>query len=164
MTKRRRAYEAGHRAKFLAVVDETPECSRAVRFAARRAARINATVLLLAVVAPPEDETWLGVGEAMQEEAEEKATRELDTAAAAVRAIAGLEPERVIRTGAKSVEVIALIEEDEDIAILVLAAGTGTNGPGPLVASLAAKNSGGFQIPVAIVPGQLSDEEIDALA
>lgn len=163
MLKKRRAYEAGHRAKFLAVVDETPECSRAVRFAARRAARINATVLLLAVASPPEDETWLGVGEMMQAEAEEKAAATLELAAAAVRAIAGLEPERVVRTGDKAAETVALIEEDEDIAILVLAAGTGTGGPGPLVTSII-KNTGGFSIPVAIVPGQLTDEEIDALA
>jgi nucleotide-binding universal stress UspA family protein len=164
MIKRRRAYEAGHRAKFLAVVDDSPECSRAVRFAARRAARINATVLLLAVVIPPEDETWLGVGAMMQAEAEDKAAATLEIAAASVRAIAGLEPERVIRTGIKAAEVNALIEEDEDVALLVLAAGTGSGGPGPLVTSLAAKNTGGFAIPVAIVPGQLTDEEIDALA
>ena len=35
--KRRRTYEAGHRPKFLVVIDETPECDRAVYFAARRA-------------------------------------------------------------------------------------------------------------------------------
>lgn len=163
MIKRRRAYEAGHRAKFLAVVDDTPECSRALRFVARRAARINATVLLLAVVTPPEDETWLGVGEMMQAEAEDKAAATLEMAAASVRSIAGLEPERVIRTGAKATEVNALIDEDEDVALLVLAAGTGSAGPGPLVTSLAAKSSG-FAIPVAIVPGQITDEEIDALA
>ena len=164
MIRKRRAYEAGHRAKFLAVVDDTPECGRAVRFAARRAARINAVVLLLAVVTPPEDETWLGVGEMMQAEAEDKAAAALEIAAASVRAIAGLEPERLIRTGDKAGQVNGLIEEDEDVALLVLASGTGSNGPGPLVTSLAAKNSGGFSIPVAIVPGQLTDEEIDALA
>ena len=164
MVRKRRAYEAGHRAKFLAVVDDTPECSRAVRFAARRAARINASVILLTVVAPPEDETWLGVGEMLQAEAEAKADAGLEMAAAAVRAIAGLEPERIIRTGDKAAEVNALIEEDEDIAILVLAAGTGSGGPGPLVTSLAARTAGGFAIPVAIVPGQLSDEDIDSLA
>ncbi len=56
-----------------------------------------------------------------------------------------------------------LIDTDEDIAILVLAAGTGKEGPGPLVANLG-KTAGTFPIPVAIVPGQLSDEELDALS
>jgi hypothetical protein len=44
---------------------------------------------------------------------------------------------------------------------LVLAAGTGKEGPGPLVSNLA-KTAGTFPIPVAVVPGHLSDEDIDA--
>ena len=71
-------------------------------------------------------------------------------------------PQRVIREGDKAQEVLNLIEDDEDIAALVLAA-TSKEGPGPLVSSLA-KNAGDFPVPVAIVPGHLSDEELDALS
>jgi hypothetical protein len=46
--------------------------------------------------------------------------------------------------------------------VLILAAGTGAEGPGPLVASLA-KTAGTFPIPVAIVPGHLSDEDLDTM-
>ncbi|KAF0129598.1 MAG: hypothetical protein FD152_2185 [Xanthobacteraceae bacterium] len=49
------------------------------------------------------------------------------------------------------------------MSILILAAGAGKEGPGPLVSSLA-RTAGSYPIPVAIVPGQLSDEEIEALA
>ena len=42
-----------------------------------------------------------------------------------------------MREGKTAEEILKLIEEDEDIAILVLAAGTGKDGPGPLVASFA---------------------------
>ena len=59
--------------------------------------------------------------------------------------------------------ILDLIEEDEDIAILVLAAGTGKEGPGPLVSNLA-KAAGDYPIPVAIVPGHLTDEELDAMS
>jgi len=45
----------------------------------------------------------------------------------------------------------------------VLAAGTGKEGPGPLVASIG-KNAGSYPIPVAIVPGHLGDEDLDALS
>ncbi len=45
----------------------------------------------------------------------------------------------------------------------MLAAGTGKEGPGPLVASLG-KSAGTFPIPVAVVPGHLSDEELDAMS
>lgn len=164
MVKRRRSYETGHRPKFLAVVDDSPECSKAVRFAARRCARLGASIVLLGVVTPPADETWLGVGDMVQADAEAEAQELIDAAAAAVRSLAGLEPEKVVRTGVKADEMVKLIEADEDISLLVLAAGTGRDGPGPLVAALAGKGAGSFPIPVAIVPGHLADEEIDALA
>jgi nucleotide-binding universal stress UspA family protein len=135
-----------------------------VRFAARRCARVGAQIVLLGVVTPPEHETWLGVGEVMQAEAEAEAQKLLDAAAASVRSLAGLEPEQVVRTGSKSDELVKLIEADEDISLLVLAAGEGRDGPGPLVSALAGKSAASFPIPVAIVPGHLEDEEIDALA
>lgn len=164
MVKRRRSYETGHRPKFLAVVDDTEECAKALRFAARRCARLGAAIVLLGVAPPPEHETWLGVGEVMKAEAEAVVEKRLDAAAASVRALAGLEPEKIVRTGDKASELVRLIEEDEDISLLVLAAGAGREGPGPLVSALAGKSAASFPIPVAIVPGHLEDEEIDALA
>jgi nucleotide-binding universal stress UspA family protein len=71
-------------------------------------------------------------------------------------------PERVIREGEKAEEILKLIEEDEDVAVLILAASSNTEGPGPLVSSLA-KTAGSFPIPVAIVPGHLSDEDLDSM-
>jgi nucleotide-binding universal stress UspA family protein len=118
----RRAYEPGHQPKFMAVVDDTPECAKAVRFAARRAARIGSRVLLAAIVAPPEFSQWLGVGDVMQAEAEAAAERRLEAAAAIVRTVAGLEPEKLVRTGQKAEEILRIIEQDEDVAILILAA------------------------------------------
>ena len=162
-TKRRRSFEAGHRPKFLVVVDESEECGRAVHFAARRAARLGAGVVMLTIVEPGEFPHWLGVGDVMKDEAEDAASELQEKFAAHAREVAGLEPEKVIRTGVKSEEILKLITEDEDISYLVLAAGTGSEGPGPLVTSLASKTASSFPIPVVLVPGGLLDEEIDAL-
>jgi nucleotide-binding universal stress UspA family protein len=160
----RRAYEVGHTPKFLVVVDETAEADRALYFAARRAARINAIVTALAVVNLEDVQEILGVGDIMRAEAEEKAQKRLDKAAARARAIANIEIEQVTRHGSTAEVIQKLIAADEDIAILVLAAGTGTDGPGPLVTSLASKTAAAFPIPVVIVPGMLTDAEIDGLA
>jgi nucleotide-binding universal stress UspA family protein len=164
MSGRRRSFEAGHRLKYLVVVDETPECGRAIHFAARRAARIGASVLMLSVIEPPDNFEWLGVGDALRAEAEAEAAARIEAAAAEARSAAGVEPERVTRLGEKAEEILKLIEADEDISFLVLAAGTGKEGPGPLVSSVAGKASGTFPVPIVIVPGGLSDAEIDALA
>lgn len=161
---KRRAYEPGHRPKFMVVVDDTAECAKAVRFAARRAARIGSGVTLLAIVPPAEGVEWLGVGDAIRAEAEEAARRRLAEAASVVRAVAGLEPEVLFRTGEKAEQVLAAIEADEDVALLVLAAGTDPSGPGPLVSNLAGRTSGHFPVPLAIVPGHLTEAEIDAVA
>ncbi len=46
---------------------------------------------------------------------------------------------------------------------LVLAAGVGALVPGPLVSNLGT-TAGSFPIPMAIVPGHLSDEDLDAMS
>jgi nucleotide-binding universal stress UspA family protein len=99
----------------------------------------------------------------MRAEAHEEANTALSRFAGRVNGIAGITPERAIREGDKVEEILALIEEDEDIATLVLAAGTGKEGPGPMVGGLS-KLIGSFPIPVAIVPGHLTDEELDSLS
>jgi nucleotide-binding universal stress UspA family protein len=161
----RRSFEAGHRPKFLVVVDDTPECSRAIRFAARRCARTGASLMMLAIADPPDNFEWLGVGDALRAEAEEDASARLDAAGTlATEASPGLVPERAVKVGAKDEAILTLIGEDQDISFLVLASGTGNSGPGPLVSSIAGKMSGTFPIPIVIVPGDLADEAIDALA
>ena len=99
----------------------------------------------------------------MKAEAYEAADQKLGEFAARANGAAGITPERVIRDGDTSEEILKLIDGDEDIAILVLAAGTGKDGPGPLVASLG-KVAGNYPIPIAIVPGHLGDEDLDALS
>ena len=89
----RRSFEAGHRPKFLVVVDDTVECSRAVHFAARRSARVGASLLMLAIVEEPEDFEWLGVGEAVIADATAEAETRLAEAVAAARKAAGIEAE-----------------------------------------------------------------------
>lgn len=161
---RRRSFEAGHRPKFLVVADESAECARAIHFAARRAGRIGAGVTMLAVTEPGDFQHWLGVGEVMKAEAEDKAEALLERYSSISRSVAGIEAERVVRTGIKAEEIRALIESDADISFLVLGAGTSADGPGPLVSLLAGKTAGSFPVPVVIVPGGLTDAEIDALA
>jgi len=161
---KRRSFESGHRPKFMVVIDQTPECARAVHFASRRTARTGASLVMLAVVDPPDNFEWIGVGEAMIEEASEEAQKRLDAAAREARSAAGVEPEQSIRVGNRADEIIKLINEDEDISFLVLAAGSGKEGPGPLVSTLAGKAAASFPVPIVIVPGSLTDEEIDALA
>lgn len=164
MSRRRRSYESGHKAKYLVIIDDSPECDRAVYYASRRAARTQAIVIMLRVIGTEDrNQQWLGVADIMRAEAHEEANAALDKAAGRANGVAGITPERAIREGPPIQEILKLIDEDEDIAILVLAAGTAAEGPGPLVSNFG-RTAGEFPIPVAIVPGHLSDAELDALS
>lgn len=164
MIRMRRAGEPGHRRKFLVVIDDTPECERAVYYASRRALHTGGTLVMLFVIVPGEFQHWLGVESIMRAESQDEARRVLGEFAEKARKWAEIEPELVIREGTRDDEIIALIEADEDISILVLAAGTGKEGPGPLVSAVAGRGSIAFPVPVTIVPGNLSDEEIESLS
>lgn len=163
MVSKRLSREAGHRRKFLAIIDDTPECERAVAYASRRAKSTNGVLVLLYVIEPGDFQHWLGVEKIMRAEAMETAQAALDGFATTAREQIGIEPELVVREGKPAEEIHKLIEEDQDIAILVLAAGAGKEGPGPLVASIAGKGAA-FPIPVTVVPQNLSDEDIESLA
>jgi nucleotide-binding universal stress UspA family protein len=163
MSRKRRSYEAGHKPKYLVVIDESPECDRAVYYASRRAARTGAGVIMLRVIETADhSQQWLGVADIMRAEAHEQAAAVLDKFSGRANGVAGITPERSIREGETAQEILNLIDEDEDIANLVLAAGTGKEGPGPLVTGLS-KTAGTFPIPVSIVPGHLSDDELDSM-
>jgi nucleotide-binding universal stress UspA family protein len=164
MVAKRRSSEAGHRRKFLVIIDDTPECARAVRYAARRAEHTGGAVVLLYVIVPADPQSWAGVENIMRAEAMEAAEAALGKYADMVRAASSIEPEPVIREGIRSDEIVKLIDTDEDIAILVLAAGTEKEGPGPLVTALAGKASGTFPVPITIVPGHLDDEALAAIS
>jgi nucleotide-binding universal stress UspA family protein len=164
MSRKRRSYETGHKPKFLVVIDDTPECDRAIYYASRRATRTGATVVMLRVIETEDrNQQWLGVADIMRAEAHEEANAALDRAAARANALAGITPERVIREGETAQEILSTIDEDEDIMALILAASAGKEGPGPLVANVG-KAAGTYPIPVAIVPGHLSDDDLDALS
>lgn len=163
MVSRRLSRESGHRRKFLAIIDDTPECERAVAYASRRALSTGGLLVLLYVIETADFQQFMGVEKVMRAEAMERATTALERFNVSLREIAGLDVEPVIREGAKTEEIHRLIDTDQDIAILVLAAGTGKEGPGPLVQSLAGRGPS-FPIPVTVVPFDLSDEDIDAVA
>jgi hypothetical protein len=153
--------------KFLVIADDSPEFQAALRFACRRARSTGGHVALLKVIEPAVFEHWSGVREEIERQAREEAEAVLQKLAGLVMDETGLAPEFIIehaenvRAGLRKV-----ISEDPHIKILVLAAAVGGRGPGPLVASLAKDGVswGKRKLPVTVVPGDLTDEEIADLA
>jgi nucleotide-binding universal stress UspA family protein len=120
-------------------------------------------VMLRIIETEDQNQQWLGVADIMRAEAHEDANAALDRAAGRANGIAAITPERVIREGDPMEQILDVIDQDVDIALLVLAANPGAEGPGPLVAMVAAE-AGSFPIPVILVSGNLTDLDIDCLS
>ncbi len=149
---------------FLVVVDETPEHRVAVHYAARRAAHTGGRLAMLYVIEPSELRHFMAIEELARAERREAAEELLQRLCEEVAPIAGAMPIVYIREGRRRDELLALINEEPSISILVLAAGTGPEGPGPLVSSLAGKTAARLRIPITIVPGGLSLDQLDRLS
>jgi nucleotide-binding universal stress UspA family protein len=164
MTTQRQSYETGHKPKCLVIVDDTAEWDRAVYYASRWAIRVGGGVVMLRIIeTEDQNQQWLGVADIMRAEAHDEADAALDRASGRANGIAAITPERVIREGDATEQILDVIDQDVDIVMLVLAANPGPEGPGPLI-TLMASAVGSFPIPITIVPGGLSDVDIDALS
>lgn len=148
--------------KFLVVLDDSRECLNAMRFAAMRAAHTGGGVEILSVIPPDEFNHWIGVGDIMREEARERIKAHFEVYAKWMRDKQGVNPELVIREGEPVPEILAQVRADPEIGVLVLGAGSDKKGPGPLVSQMS-RASGELPIPLTIVPGDLSKEQLEAI-
>ena len=155
MTKKRRVFEQGHARKLLVIVDELPEVEGALFFAAGRVSHVGGQIMLLYVI-EPDNQFWDAVRQVQLEEQTNKAKalfrlfrRKLSNAGYDKVVI-----EEVIREGKLVEAILQQIEDDEDVAVLILGASKESTGPGPLVSSLATgATSGIFPIPITSCPG-----------
>ena len=155
------------RRKFLVVADDTVEFQTALRYACRRARSTGGYVALLRVIQPAVFEHWSGVREEIARQQRQEAEASLQLSAEYVQAETGLPPEfLIVEADSTRAALKQALSEDPDIKILVLAAAAGRGGPGPLVSAIAKDGVrfGDRKVPITIVPGDLTDDEIAALA
>lgn len=152
--------------KFLVVVDDSPEFDAALRFACRRAHSTSGHVVLLRVIPTNTDAHWSGAREEIERQQRQEAEALLAKLGNEVLIRAGTPAIFHIEFGDVQGAIRKVIVADPNIKILVLATGTSARGPGPLVTAICKQGThfGGRKLPVTIVPGDLSDQEIEDLA
>ncbi|MDJ0895018.1 MAG: universal stress protein [Alphaproteobacteria bacterium] len=148
---------------FLVVVDESAEQDVALRFACLRARRTGARVALLHVIEPPDFQHWMAVDDLMREEMREEAETLLHKLSGVVNELTGKLPELYVREGDRAKELLNLIEQEPSISVLVLGADPTGDNPGPLVSLIVGKMSGRLRIPITVVPGSLTEQQIEEL-
>ena len=149
----------------LVVADESPEFPAALRYAALLAKATGWRLVMLRVIEPADPGPWASVTEEIRREAYEAAEMLTQRFAAEVWAECGVTAEPVIREGDLKPEIRRMIEDEPSIKLVVLAAAAGAGSAGPLVSSLAKGHGlGGRALPVIVVPGALTRDEVRALA
>ena len=156
----RGGHEAG-RVKFLVCVDDSKDCRVALRFACLRARNTAGRLALLYVVEPGDFQHWVAVEKLIGEEQREEAEALLEALAAEVQGFAGLRPELVVREGRRADEILKLIAEDPSINVLVLGAAPEGEGSNELVRGLSAELTKRLTIPLTIVPGNLTEAQLE---
>lgn len=151
--------------KFLVVVDDSPEFETALRYAARRARSTGGRVALLRVIGHGSDAHWSGVRDEIDRQLREEAEALLMRLGEEAADRSGAPPLFLIEEGDPLSALRKVVDDDPDIKILILASGGGARGPGPLISAILKQGSlGGRKLPVTIVPGELSDSEVEDLA
>ncbi|MCC6479911.1 universal stress protein [Sphingorhabdus sp.] len=148
---------------YLVVIDETEEARLALRFAARRAAKTGGGLHILTLVERADFVAWGGVQATMEAENREKAEELVRVAAGSIFDELGIQPSITINDG-EGVEVVkAMLDEHPEIAALVLGAAA-QGAPGPLVSHFTGNNAGSLRCPVMVIPGSLTDAQLDELS
>jgi len=148
---------------YLVVIDDSPEATLALRFAARRAARTGGGVIVLAIVEPQDFLAFGGVQATIEAEAREQAEALAEAAANAVAQEANVSPKILVKSGKPAEIVREVIGASDDIAALVLATAP-SGAPGPLVSHFTGNDAGTLPCPVMLVPGGIDIDRLDAVS
>jgi nucleotide-binding universal stress UspA family protein len=148
---------------YLVIVDETDEALVALRFASRRAARTGGNLHLLALVPPQDFNAFAAVQATIEEEARARAEALVTSAAGSLLSESGKMPVISVHQGEGIKVVRDYLAEHPEISALVLGAAQ-EGGPGPLVSHFAGALAGQLPCPVFVVPGSLSEADIDRLS
>ena len=106
---------------------------------------------------------WGGVSEIMEAETEQASKKLLLELSQYCEKLGAPKPKTFVRKGVVHEELFNLINTEESIRVLVLGVSIEHGNPGPLINYIINKGSNLCRVPITIVPGNLSDEQIDAL-
>jgi nucleotide-binding universal stress UspA family protein len=148
---------------YLVVIDDSPEARVSLRFAARRAAKTNGRIEVLAVVEPQDFVQWGGVQAAFEEEQRLRIEGIVSSSVGEMLDESGVEASIIVRQGEPVKAVREHIGERDDLAPLVHGAAPAGD-PGPLVSNFTGNDAGKLPCPVMLIPGGLTDERLEQLS
>lgn len=151
------------RTKLLVCVDSTPHSRIAVRYACAKAKQLNCPIEFVHVLDPSEYNSLFGVGEKMKQERWAEAEVLMNAMAEEAHGFTGIMPSFIIREGMVGEEVVAAVANDPDINMLIIGKAPQTAGKKDMITLLTSELASKIMIPMVIVPGNLTDAQIEEL-
>jgi nucleotide-binding universal stress UspA family protein len=145
---------------ILCVIDQSDELRAAVQYAAHYACLHKSSVGLLYTIEPADFQEWRMVADLIEEETQTAAQHAMQKWSLVIESLTGEKPVTFIRKGTLKEELLKLLAEQREISQLVLASAANAENPGPLISALTTKLCSLLQVPLTIVPGSLTDEQI----
>ena len=147
---------------ILVIADNSPEMDIALEYACARSKKTTRKIIIATFIEPLDVLTTHGVTEIMKNEARDEAEKLLQKAANYVKEKTGEIPALALREGETISELKKLIEEEENINVLVLAANSDPKNKdsNSIINSLVSQEITNMRIPVMIVPGNFSKDHI----
>lgn len=158
--KQRRSGDGG---VYLVVADKSAEFRIALDYAARLARGNRAHIGILSVIDRQDFQPWGEVEARMRHDLRKEAEELVWNVAGGLAEDIGLIPSFYLVEGGKIDAILEIIEQDKDIRKFILGGATGTHGPGPLVSYFTGKGLARLRLPLTVVPGTLSTEDIKGI-
>lgn len=137
----------------------------ALVFAGLRAKTLRAGLVILRCAKVPGMGGWIGLDKDISQDALDSARLAATQHADKVEARTGVMAEVIVSEEEPVDAIRKVVDADNTIKMMVLATGFGRGGPGPLVSRLAkGKPLAGRPLPVTVVPGDMTDRQLDEMA
>ncbi len=144
--------------RFMVCVNDQEEAEVALRLASIKARKRNGTVDILHVIPVDDTHGLFGVGERIREERYDRARMMLADLSTLSEEITGMPPNVMLQEGAIG-ETIVAVAQDSDVNMVVLGVVPGSS-KGKLVAWLSTQLGEKLLMPIMLVPGNLTDQQI----
>jgi nucleotide-binding universal stress UspA family protein len=140
---------------YLVVADESEEFPVALQYAVKMANTNKCRVGILYVMESQGFQHWGNVEKRMRDEQRAQAEEIVNRACIDIQDMEGNIPSIYIEEGARADALASAIERDPNVSMLILAGGTQSGNPGPLVSYYTGKGLTRLRVPLMIVPDHL---------
>lgn len=161
MTKKKRIKP--DQAKLLVCVKDDEHSKVALRFACSQAKSTGCLIELITVIEPAVYQSFVTVADKMREEKRAEAEEVLQQFAEQAVELSGIMPTLVVKEGRIGEQILATIEEDFSINMLVIGISPESPGRTDLLPWLTARFGTKLHIPLLVVPGNLTQQQIEEL-